>query len=69
MCPLFNRVQVPLDDVSSFCCVNCTTQLSAVSKLAQGTLNPTAYVIDKDAEEYIHYKVSYFLQSSQCWFF
>jgi len=27
MCPLSEPVQVALDDVPSFCCVHCTTQL------------------------------------------
>jgi len=32
---------------------NFTIQLSVISKLAEGTLNPTVYVIDKDAEEHL----------------
>ena len=33
-------------------CVHCTTHLGVISKLADGTLNPTVYLIDKDAELY-----------------
>ena len=45
-------VQVPLDGILSFCCINCTTQLGVVCKLAEGELNPTVYVTDKDVEEH-----------------
>jgi len=44
-------VQLPLDGIPSFCCTNCTAQLGAVCKLAEGALNPTAHVIDKDVKE------------------
>jgi len=32
------------------CCINYTTQLDVISRLAGGTLNPTVSVIDKDIE-------------------
>jgi len=51
MCPLLERVQVPLDGIPAFYCINCTTQLS-VSKLAEGTHNPTVSAVAKDAEEH-----------------
>jgi len=35
-----------------FYCIDCTTQLSIISKLAEVTLNPTVYVTDKDVEEH-----------------
>jgi len=34
-----------------FCCFHYTMQLGVVSKLAEGALNPTVYVTDKDVEE------------------
>ncbi|KAK4806259.1 LOW QUALITY PROTEIN: hypothetical protein QYF61_013403 [Mycteria americana] len=46
--PLLQLVQVPLDDIPSFWCVNCTTQLGVICKLAEGALNPTVYVVDED---------------------
>ena len=39
--PLLELVQVPLDGIPSLKCVNCTTQLGVVDKLAEGALNPT----------------------------
>jgi len=50
--PLFKCVLVPCGDIPSFYCVNCTTQLGVVSRLAEGTLYPIIYVIDKDVEEH-----------------
>lgn len=35
----------PLDGVSPFCCVSCTTHIG------ECTLNPIVYVIEKDVEE------------------
>ena len=32
--------------------INCTTQLSIICKLAEGTLNPTVDVIDEDVKEH-----------------
>mgnify|MGYP001856886571 CR=1 FL=1 len=37
-CTLLEHVQVPLDGISSCCCVNSTTQLSAISKLAMSLI-------------------------------
>jgi len=39
--PLFKLVQVP-----SFCCINCTGQLSVVYKLAEDAFDHTVWVID-----------------------
>ena len=50
--PLLKFVQVPLDVISSLRRVNCTTQLSVICKLAEGTLNPVVYVIDEDIEQH-----------------
>lgn len=38
---IFKAVQVHLNDYCSFSCVNCPTQLSIISKLAEGTLSTT----------------------------
>ena len=46
---LFKLVQVPLGGVPSFYCINCTTQFSVICELAEGVLDPTVYVINKDA--------------------
>lgn len=32
---------------------NCTTQPGVISRFAEGTLNPTVYVIDKNAGEHL----------------
>jgi len=45
MGPLFKPVQIPLNGISSFYCVNCTTHLGVISKLAEGTLDPTMLLI------------------------
>lgn len=37
-------VQVPSVGIHYFCCVNFTTQLDAITKLAEATLNPIVYV-------------------------
>jgi len=50
--PLFECVQIPLDSITSLYFVICTNQLDVISKLAEGTLNPTVYVTDKDVEEH-----------------
>jgi len=39
--PLLKLVQVPLDGIPSFWCVNCTTQLAVICKLAEGALDLT----------------------------
>ena len=38
--PLFKTVQVSLDGVPSFCCINCTTQLGAIGKLLRLHMTP-----------------------------
>ena len=48
----FKRGQIPLDGVPSFYSANCTSQLSVISELADGALNPTVQVINKDVEEH-----------------
>jgi len=40
MDPLLQLVQVPLEGILSFWCVNCTTQLGVICKLAEGVLDP-----------------------------
>ncbi|KAK4820994.1 hypothetical protein QYF61_009460 [Mycteria americana] len=45
-------LQVPLDGILSLRCVNRTTQLDVICKLAEGALNPTVYVIDEDIKQY-----------------
>ena len=52
MGPFLKLVQVPLDGIPSFCCINCTTQLSVICKLAEGALDPIIYVTDKDIKQY-----------------
>ena len=49
---LFESVWVLLDVISPFYCISCTTQLSVISTLAKGTLDPTAYVVGIDVEEH-----------------
>ncbi|KAK4824907.1 LOW QUALITY PROTEIN: hypothetical protein QYF61_021422 [Mycteria americana] len=50
--PLLQLVQVPLDDIMSFWCVNCTTQLGVICKLAESALNLAVYVIDENIEQH-----------------
>ena len=45
-------VQDPLDGIPSFYCVNCTTQLGIISRLAEGALNLIIYLIGQDVKEY-----------------
>lgn len=52
MGPLLQAVLVPLNGVPSFYYVNCTTQLSVIYILGEGTLSPIVFVIDKDVEEH-----------------
>ena len=49
---LLQPVQVPLNGISSFYCINHTTQLGVICKLAKGVLNPIVYVVDKDIKQY-----------------
>ena len=44
--PPLKPAQVPLDDIPSLECVNCTTQLGVIGKL-----NPTVHVVNKDVEQ------------------
>ena len=48
MFQFLDPVQVPLDSIPSQF-VGCTTQHGVACKLAEGTLNPTVQVTDKDA--------------------
>ena len=45
MCSLFEYVQLPLDGILFFYCVNCITQLGVLRKLAEGTLNSAMSLI------------------------
>jgi len=49
--PLLVPVQVPLDGTPSLQCVDHTTQLGVVGKLAEGALNPTVHVVSKDGKQ------------------
>ncbi|KAK4831400.1 hypothetical protein QYF61_017531 [Mycteria americana] len=51
MGPLLKLVQVPVDGIPSLRCVNSTTQLGVICKLAEGALDPTVYVIDEDVKQ------------------
>ncbi|PKU34140.1 hypothetical protein llap_15555 [Limosa lapponica baueri] len=51
MGPLLKPVQVPLDAIRSLRCVNHSTQLGVICKLAEDVLDPTVYVIDEDTEQ------------------
>jgi len=51
MCPLLKPVKVLLHGISSLHPVNCTTQLGVVSKLAEGALNPTVSVTNKNVKQ------------------
>ena len=44
--------QVPLDGIPSFGCIDCTTEFGVICKLAEGTFDPTVYVIDKDMKQH-----------------
>ena len=52
MGPLLQSVQVPPDGFPSFQCIDCTTQLGVIHRLAEGALDATVYVIDEDVEEH-----------------
>jgi len=45
-------VKVLLDGIPSLQCVDCTTQLGVVSKVAEGALNPTVLVASKDVKHH-----------------
>ena len=50
MGPFLKPVQVTLDGIPSFYCINCTAWCHL--KLAEGVADPTLPVIDKDGEEH-----------------
>ncbi|KAK4832903.1 hypothetical protein QYF61_026546 [Mycteria americana] len=50
-CPPLKPVKVPLDGIPSLQRVDSTTQLGDVGKLAEGALNPTVHVTDKDVKQ------------------
>ncbi|KAK4821027.1 hypothetical protein QYF61_012113 [Mycteria americana] len=52
MGPPLKPVKVPLDGIPSLQCVDCTTQLGVIGKLAEGALNPTVHVTDKDGQQH-----------------
>ncbi|KAJ7403321.1 hypothetical protein BTVI_78228 [Pitangus sulphuratus] len=52
MDPLLKFVQVLLNGIPSFYCVNNTAHLPVIFKFAENVLNPTVCVIDKDIKEY-----------------
>jgi len=45
-------VKVPLDSIPPLQCVDCTTQLGVIGKLAEGALNATDHVTDKDVKQH-----------------
>jgi len=45
MGPLLKVVQVSLDDIPSFWCVNSATQLGVICTFAEGALDPTVSLI------------------------
>ena len=51
MGPPLKPVKVPLDGIPSLQCVNRTTQLGVIDKLAEGALNPTVHVADKEVKQ------------------
>jgi len=53
MGPLLQPDQLPLDGFPALQCINCTTQLGVVCKLAEGSLDSIVYVIDEDVEEHL----------------
>jgi len=42
--PLLHLVQISLDNIPSFWCFSCTTQLGAICKLAEGALDLAVYM-------------------------
>jgi len=49
--PLVKTVKVPLDGIPSLQCVNYTTQLGVVGRLAGIALDPTVHITDKDVKQ------------------
>ena len=43
---------VSVNDILSLWCVDCNTQLDVTYKLAEGALDPTVDVTDKDVKEH-----------------
>ncbi|KAK4811014.1 hypothetical protein QYF61_015718 [Mycteria americana] len=52
MGPPLKPVKVPLDGIPSLRCTNRTTQLGVICRLAEGALNPTVHVADKDVKQH-----------------
>ncbi|GAB0186614.1 mitochondrial enolase superfamily member 1 [Grus japonensis] len=52
MGPPLQPVKVPLDGIPSLQRVNHTTQLGVIGKLAEGALDPTVHVTDKDVKQH-----------------
>ncbi|KAK4827407.1 hypothetical protein QYF61_017837 [Mycteria americana] len=50
--PLLKPVKVPLDGIPFLQCVDHTTQVGIIGKLAEGALNPTVHVTDKDIKHH-----------------
>jgi len=50
--PNFRPVKVPLDGIFSLQLVDCTTHLCVICKLADGALNPTVLVANKDVKQH-----------------
>ena len=50
--PLLKPVKVPMDDIPSLQHVSCTTQIGVIGKHAEGALNPTVHVTDKDVRQH-----------------
>ncbi|KAK4827563.1 hypothetical protein QYF61_019187 [Mycteria americana] len=50
--PPLKPVRVPLDGIPPLQHVDCTTQLGVVGKLAEGALNATVHVADKDVKQH-----------------
>ena len=51
MGPVLQPVQVPLDGLLSLQCIDCTSQLGVICKLAEGALNPAVDVTNEDIKE------------------
>ena len=49
--PLLEPVQVSLNGIPSLWCVDCTTQLGVISKLAESALDATVNVTDEDIKD------------------
>ena len=52
MGPPLKPVKVPLDGIPSLQHVDRTTQLGVIGKLAEGALNPTVHVANKDVKQH-----------------